>query len=133
HTVKLISAERLSLGDSLPAPPELPAAQTRDHEGVHVMELPIGIPRPEIVPPAAKHGRQFCDDLLHILPALPLAGDLSHTVPEFLRRLRDRPPLHEMPAGIPLHAPPLANRASEQYVALLPAVQGAQRSLRSMQ
>ena len=97
------------------------------------MELPIGIPRPEIVPPAAKHGRQFCDDLLHILPALPLAGDLSHTVPEFLRRLRARPPLHEMPAGISLDAPPLANRASQEYEALLTAFQVHQPRLRWMQ
>src|ERR1035441_6189649 len=119
HPVKLIAAERGSLREPLPAPPELPAAQTQEHEGVHFMELPVGIPAPEIVPPAAKHGRQFRDDLLHILPALPLAGELTHPVPEFLRRLRARPPLQGMPAGVSLAAALLANGALQASDALL--------------
>ena len=123
HPVELIAGEWSSLRWPLPAPPVLPAAQTLDHEVVHLVELPVGIPRPEIVPPAAKHGRQFRDDLLHFLPALPLAGQLSYAVPEFLRRLRARPPLHEMPARVSLDAPLLANRASQEYEALLPASQ----------
>src|SRR6476646_2485317 len=36
----------------------------------------------KVVPPATKHGIQFRDDLLHILPALPRIGDLPNTVPE---------------------------------------------------
>src|SRR6516165_10015245 len=77
----------------LPAPPILPATQARDHKRVHLVELPIGISRPEIVPPAAKHGRQFRNDLLDFLPALPLAGQLSDALTKFLRRLRAWPPL----------------------------------------
>ncbi len=101
----------------------LPASQARHHKIVHLVELPVGVPRPEIVPPAAKHGRQFRDDLLHFLPVLPLVGQLSHAIPKFLRRLRTGPPLHEMPTGIPLDAPPLTNRASQEYEALFPTSQ----------
>ena len=111
----------------------LPASQARHHKIVHLVELPVGVPRPEIVPPAAKHGRQFRDDLLHFLPVLPLVGQLSHAIPKFLRRLRTGPPLHEMPTGIPLDAPPLANRASQEYKALPPAPQIHQPRLRRMQ
>src|SRR5579885_3663096 len=119
HPVQLIAGEWSPLRRPLPAPPVLPAAEAFDHEVVHLVELPVGIPRPEIVPPAAKYGRQFRDDLLHILPALPLAGQLSHAIPQFLRSLRTRPPLHEMPARVSLNAPLLANRASQKYEALL--------------
>ncbi len=73
HAIKLIPGEWGSLRGSLSAPPILPLAQTLHHEVVHLVELPVGIPRPEIVPPATKHGRQFRDDLLYVLPALPLA------------------------------------------------------------
>ena len=75
-------------------PPILPAPQTLYHVAIQFVELPAGIPRPEIVPPGAKRGIQFRDNLLHILPALPLTGELSYSVPEFLRRLGARPPLH---------------------------------------
>ena len=37
---------------SLPTPPKLPTAQALHHEVVHLVELPVGIPRPEIVPPS---------------------------------------------------------------------------------
>src|SRR5438552_879123 len=47
---------------ALSIPPILPPAQTLDHRIVHLVELPVGIPRPEIVPPAAKHGRRFRDN-----------------------------------------------------------------------
>src|ERR1700691_2199257 len=88
-------------------PADTPASQARHHKIVHLVELPVGDPRPEIGPPAAKHGRQFGDDLLHFLPALPLAGQLSHAIAKFLRRPRTGPALHVMPTGIPLHAPSL--------------------------
>ena len=69
----------------------LPASQARHHKIVHLVELPVGVPRPEIVPPAARHGRQFRDDLLHFLPALPLAGQLSHAIAKFRLRRLDAP------------------------------------------
>src|SRR4051794_19355501 len=123
HPVELIAGEWCSLRWPLPAPPVLPASQTLDYEVVHLVELPVGIPRPEIVPPAANHRSQFRDDLLHIFPALPLVGYLSHAVPELLRRLRTRPSLHEMPARVSLNAPLLSNRASQEYEALVPTPQ----------
>ena len=58
HPVKLIAGEWSASRGSLPAPPVLPAAPTIHHNRVHLVELPEGIPRPELVPPAAKHGRQ---------------------------------------------------------------------------
>src|SRR5437868_3686411 len=96
HPVKLIAGKWRSLRGPLPAPPVLPATQTLHYEVVHFVELPVGVSRPKIVPPATKYGCQFRDELLHIFPALLLAGQLSHPVTEFLRRLRARPPLHEM-------------------------------------
>src|SRR5450631_3521958 len=110
--MELIAGEWSPLRWPLPTTPVLPASQALYHEVVHFVELPVGVPRPEIVPPAAKHGRQFRDDLLHFFPALPLAGQLSHTVSQFLRRLRARPSLHEMPAWLSLNTPLLSNRAS---------------------
>lgn len=104
-------------------PPALPASEFAHHIGIHPIELPVGVARPEIVPPAAKYGSQCRNKLLHIFPALPLAGDFPHARSEFLRRLRARPPLHEMPTGVALDAPPLANRASQKYEALLTAPQ----------
>src|SRR5690348_3116985 len=112
--MELIAREWWPLRGSLSAPPDLPAAQTLHHKSVHLVELPVGIPRPEVVPPAAKHGCQFRDDLLHILPAVPRSSALPHTVPESLHCLRAWPPLHEMPARVALDAPPLANRASQE-------------------
>ncbi len=120
QTVKLGAGEERTPGGPLPTPPILPATQARHYEGIHLIEHPVGIARPEI-PPAAKHGRQCRDKLLHLFPALLLAGKLSDSFPEFLRRLRAWPPLHEMPAGIALDAPLLANRASQEYEALLAA------------
>jgi hypothetical protein len=73
HPVKLIPGELGSFLWPLPTPPVLPLAQALHHESVHLVERPIGIPRPEVVPLAAKHGRQFRDDLLHLFPALPVA------------------------------------------------------------
>lgn len=79
----------------------------------------LGVACPEIVPRTAKHGRQFREDLLHLFPAFPLVDDLPNPLPEFLRRLRAWPPLHEMSSG---GCPPLlANRASQEYEALLTA------------
>src|SRR5580698_4773576 len=119
--MELIAGEWRSFRRPLPTPPMLPAPQTLDHKTIHLIELPVGISRPEIVPPAAKHGCQFRDDLLHVLPALPLTGQLSDTISHFLRRLRTRPPLHIMPPWVPLDTPLLPNRASQEYEALLAA------------
>ena len=83
HPIELVTGEWRAFRGSLPAPPVLPAAQTLYHVPVHLIKLPVGIPRPEIVPPAAKYGRQFRNHLLHLLPALPLAGQLSHTLRSF--------------------------------------------------
>src|SRR5580704_10503226 len=83
------------------------SAAALNHEVVHLVELPVGIPRPEIIPPAAKYGCQFRDDLLHILPALPLTGQLSDSVSHFLRRLRTWPPLHIMPPWMQCQTQPV--------------------------
>jgi hypothetical protein len=69
----------------LSAPPILPLAQTLYHEVVHLIEFRVGIPRPEIVPPAANDGRQFRDDLLHILPALSRPSVLAGRAPALTR------------------------------------------------
>jgi len=61
--------------------------------------------------------------LLHLLPALPLMGQLSHAIAKFLRRLRAWPPLHVMPAGVSLDTPFLSERASQKYEALFTAPQ----------
>src|SRR6516162_3275329 len=110
HPVELFAGPSLPLCRPLSTPPNLPAVQSLVNKSIQPVELPVGIPRPEVVAPAAKHGIQFRDDLLHVLPALPRSGQLSHAVPEFLRRLRAWPPLHKVPAGISLNAPPLTNR-----------------------
>jgi hypothetical protein len=73
HPEELIGREWAASRWPLPAAALLPPKQTPEHECVHFVELPIGIPRPEVVSPAAKHGIQFRDYLLHVLPALPLA------------------------------------------------------------
>jgi len=98
-----------------------------------LIEFPVGIPRPEIVPPAANDERQFRDGLLHILPALSRPSVLAYTIPEFLRRLRAWPSLHKMPARVALDASFLANRTSQEYEALLPVSQVHQPRLRGMQ
>src|ERR1017187_8896376 len=108
---------------ALPAAPVPPAHKTREHILIELIELPIGIPRTEVVAPPSKHGCQLRDDLLHVLPALPRIGHLSHTFPDSLHRLRRRPPLHEVPARIPLDTSLLAYRAPQEYKALPPAPQ----------
>jgi hypothetical protein len=62
-------------------------------------------PRPGDPLSVGSHGRQFRDNLLHVLPVLSPAGDLVDALAEFLRRLGARPPLHKMPAWVPLDAP----------------------------
>src|SRR5215469_13394045 len=47
---------------------------------------------PEIVPPAAKHGRQFHDDRFHVFPTVPPAAEFSYALAEFLHRLGAWPP-----------------------------------------
>jgi hypothetical protein len=133
HPIKLRAAKRWTPRGPLSAPPILPLAQTLYHEVVHLIEFPVGIPRPEIVPPAANDGRQFRDDLLHILPALSRPSVLAYTIPEFLRRLRAWPSLHKMPVRVALDASFLANRASQEYAALLPVSQVHQPRVRGMQ
>ena len=100
HTIKLRAGKRWTLRGPLSAPPALPATKSQHHVGIHLIELPVGVARPEVVPPAAKDGSQFRNKLLHIFPALPLAGDLSNTLPEFLRCLGTWPPLQKMPTGL---------------------------------
>jgi hypothetical protein len=119
--VKLSASKEGTLRGPLAATPKPPTAEATHHVVIHLIELPIGVPRPEIVPPAAKHGSQCRDDLLYIFPALPLAGDLPNALPEFLPRPGAWPPLHKMPTGVALDAPPLADRASQEYEALLTA------------
>src|SRR5579864_2031331 len=120
-TVELLAGKQGTLRGALSAPPILPATKTFHHEGIHLIELPVGIARPKVIPPAAKHGRQFRDNLLHVLPVLSPAGDLVDALAEFLRRLGARPPLHKMPAWVPLDAPLFTNRASQEYKALVAA------------
>src|SRR5665213_399684 len=103
----------------LSAAPVLPAPRSPDREVVHFVELPVGIPRPKVIPPATKHGCRCCNDLLHVFPALPPARQLPHAVPEFLCRLRARPPLHKMLVRRPLYAPLLSTRAAQKHKALL--------------
>src|SRR6185369_16282301 len=105
---------------TLPASPVLPAHQTTKHVLIELIELPIGIPRTEVVAPPSKHGIQLRDNLLHILPALPRISHLSHTFPDSLHRLRRRPPLHEVPAWIPLDTSLLAYRTPKKDKAFLP-------------
>ena len=119
HAVKLLVGKGWTLRGPLSSPPALPASEFAHHVGIYPIELPVGVARPEVVPPAAKHGSQFRNDLLHILPALPLAGDLPNARSEFLRRLGAWPPLHEMPTGVALDAASLTNRASQEYEAIL--------------
>ena len=133
HAIELIAGKRWALRGSLSAAPVLPLTQALHHKGIHLVELPVGVSRPEIVPPAAKYGGQFRDNLLHVLPALPLAGEFAHAFPEFLGRFGAWPPLHEMQAGVALNAPLLTNRASQEPKALLPAAQVHQPRLRWMQ
>src|SRR5947209_7342664 len=67
-SVKLIAGKRWTLRGPLSAPPIMPLAEPLQYEVVHLVELPVGIPRPEVVSPATKNGRQFGDELLHIPP-----------------------------------------------------------------
>src|SRR5215470_18603438 len=102
HSVELVMGKGRSPRRPLAPAPILPAAKTANHEVIHAVEFPIGIARSEIISPAAKYGIQIHDQLLHIFPALPLAGDLSHPGSEFLHRLRAWPSLHEVPARVTL-------------------------------
>src|SRR6516225_3313266 len=111
HAVKLLVGKGWTLRGPLASPPALPASEFAYHVGIHLIEFSVGVARPEVVPPAAKHGSQFRNKLLHIFPALPLVGDLPNALSKFLRRLRARPPLHEMPTGVALDAPSRADRA----------------------
>ena len=88
HPVELIAGPSRLPGRPLPAASKLPAAHAPENVTIQLVELPIGIPRPEVVSPAAKHGIQFRDDLLHIFPALPRIGQLSYPVPNLLGSLR---------------------------------------------
>lgn len=76
QAVQLLPGKRWTLRGPLCAPPVLPAAELAHHAGIHPIELPVGVARPEVITPAAKSGSQFRNQLLHILPALPLAGNL---------------------------------------------------------
>jgi hypothetical protein len=44
HTVQLTAGKWFPPRRSLPTTPELPVAQALDNEGVHLVELPVGIP-----------------------------------------------------------------------------------------
>jgi len=133
HSVELVMGKGWSRRGALAAAPMLPVAQTLHHEMIQAVEFPIGIARSEIIPPTAKYGIEFHDQLLHVFPALPLAGDLSHPVSEFPFRFRAWPSLGEVPTRVTLDAPFLANRASQERKALLTPVQVHQPRLRWMQ
>src|SRR5215472_831060 len=105
--------------------PILPASKTLNHEVIHTVEFPFGVACTEIISPPTKHGIEFHDQLLHVFPALSPTGDLSYPRSEFLRRLGARPSLCEMPTRVALDAPLLANRASQEYKALLTASLGS--------
>src|SRR6516165_3687046 len=77
HVRKLLAGKRWPLRSSLPTTSVLPVAEAMEYVTVHLIELSVGIARPKVVPPAAEHGRQFHNDLFHILPALLLAGALQ--------------------------------------------------------
>lgn len=117
--MKLIASKRRTRRSSLPTPPELPAAQAANHKTIHLVELPVGIPRPEIVPPAAKLGRQYRNDLLHFLPALPLTGQLPDPASNLFCSFWTGPSLDITLIQGALYAPFLPNRASEKDKALL--------------
>src|SRR5215471_13399243 len=128
HSVELGMDKGWSRRGALAASPILPVAQTLHHEMIHTVECPIGIARSEIISPAAKHGIQFHNQLLHIFPALPLTGDLSHPGSEFLfHRLRAWSSLDEVPTRVTLDAPLLANRAPQERKALLTPTQSINR------
>ena len=133
HPVELFAGPSLPLRRPLSTPPKLPAAYSSVNKCIQLVELPVSIARPEVIAPAAKHGIQFRDDPLHVPPVLPRISQLSHPVPKLLRRLGAWPPLHEMPARVALNAPPLADRASQEYKALFSASQVHHPRLRGMQ
>jgi len=54
HAIKLLASKKWTLGGPLSAPPALPAMKTFHHVGIHLIEVPVRIARPEMVPPAAK-------------------------------------------------------------------------------
>src|ERR1700691_2733472 len=121
HTRQPILVPLLRSTRPLPAAPDHPVREPYIHIAVELIELPVGISRPEVVAPTSKNGIQCRDDLLHILPAVPRIGQLMHAFPDALRRLGRRPPLHKVRAPVPLDAPLLANRAAQKYKALLAA------------
>src|SRR5712691_6936149 len=123
HPDKTIVRPLLRPTRPLPSAPAHPSSQPLIDVRVELIELSFGIPRPKVVAPPPKHGIQFGDDLLHILPALSRIGQLMHAFPDSLHRLGRRPPLRVIPPRIPLYAPLLSNRAAQKYKAPLPPAQ----------
>src|SRR5271166_3360214 len=123
----------LSSARPLTAAPVHPMRQPSVHITVALMELPVGVPRPEIVAPTSKNGIQCRNDLLHVLPAVPRVGQLMHAFPDSLLRLGRRPPLHKVRPRVPLDAPFLANRAAQKLKAFLPTSQVHHPRLLGMQ
>ena len=91
------------------------------HEVVHFEKLPRTGTCPKVVPPTTKHGIQFRDELLHILPALPRIGDLPNSVPEPFRGLGRRPAVHKIPPWVPQNTALLTDRTPQKHETSLPA------------
>src|SRR5579862_515408 len=104
----------------LSSAPSYPLGETPEHITIQLIELPFGIPRPEVVSPSPEHGIQRRNNLLHVFSAVPRIGQLMHAFPDSLHGLRRRPPLHKVHARIPLYAPLLPNRAARKHKATLP-------------
>jgi hypothetical protein len=68
HRVELLLGPTLLPRHSLPAAPILPTFPARIDGAVQLVELPIGIAASKVIPPAAKHGIQFRDDLFTSFP-----------------------------------------------------------------
>src|SRR5579864_4768480 len=100
---------------ALPSPTTHPLGQSMIDIAIQLIELPFGVPRPEVVSPAPEHRIQRGDDLLHVFPAVPRSGQLMHALSDSLHRFGRRPPLHVIRARVPLYAPLLSNRAAQKY------------------
>ena len=59
HIVNLLASKGWALRGSLSASPILPASETLHHEGVHLIELSVGIAQPKIIPPDVGRGAVF--------------------------------------------------------------------------